>query len=67
MSDGKISNEKKAVIKSWITTVVVLLLIGGTAFASYKIIKSAKDKKAAAQAEQPVAEEVNQESNPVKA
>ncbi len=50
MGDKKISNEKKAVIKSWITTVVVLLLIGGTAFASYKIIKSAKDKKAAAQA-----------------
>ena len=50
MGDKKISNEKKAVIKSWITTVVVLLLIGGTAFASYKIIKSAKDKKANAAA-----------------
>ena len=50
MGDKKISNEKKALIKGWITTVVVLLLIGGTAFASYKIIKGAKEKKNAAPA-----------------
>ena len=43
-------SDKKATIKAWITTIVVLVLIGGTAFASYKIIKSAKDKKAAAAA-----------------
>lgn len=43
-------SDKKSTIKAWITTIVVLALIGGTAFASYKIIKGAKDKKAAAAA-----------------
>lgn len=41
-------SDKKSTIKAWITTIVVLALIGGTAFASYKIIKGAKDKKSAA-------------------
>ena len=43
-------SDKKSTIKAWITTIVVLVLIGGTAFASYKIIKGAKDKKEAAAA-----------------
>ena len=43
-------SDKKSTIKAWITTIVVLALIGGTAFASYKIIKGAKDKKEAAAA-----------------
>ena len=43
-------SDKKSTIKAWITTIVVLALIGGTAFASYKIIKGAKEKKEAAAA-----------------
>ena len=41
-------SETKSVKKQWITTIVVLVLICGTAFASVTIIKKAKDKKAAA-------------------
>ena len=40
-------SETKSVKKQWITTIIVLVLIGGTAFASFAIIKKAKDKKAA--------------------
>lgn len=43
-------SETKSVKKQWITTIIVLVLIGGTAFASFAIIKKAKDKKAAAAA-----------------
>lgn len=41
-------SETKSTKKSWITTIVVLVLIGATAFASVTIIKKAKDKKSAA-------------------
>ena len=41
-------SETKSVKKQWITTIVVLVLICGTAFASVTIIKKAKEKKAAA-------------------
>ena len=41
-------SETKSVKKQWITTIVVLVLICGTAFASVTIIKKATDKKAAA-------------------
>ena len=40
-------SETKSVKKQWITTIVVLVLICGTAFASVTIIKKAKEKKAA--------------------
>ncbi len=39
--------ETKSVKKQWITTIIVLVLICATAFASFAIIKKAKDKKAA--------------------
>ncbi len=41
-------SDTKSTKKSWITTIVVLVLICGTAFASVAIVKKAKDKKAAA-------------------
>ena len=39
-------SETKSVKKQWITTIVVLVLICGTAFASVTIIKKAKEKNA---------------------
>lgn len=40
-------SETKSVKKQWITTIIVLVLICGTAFTSFGIIKKARDKKAA--------------------